>query len=1307
MLRRLIPALTAGSLVLGMLAFTGAPASAAVPQLEAPAGLSSSTAGGDLALSWKRLDGASAYRLQIATDNTTPTLLKDVTSYAPTYVVPDAIDANEGRDLYWRVAAFGTTTTAETLGAFTGWQTLSRDALAVPVTLGPGSSDLGDPSTLTYPASVTFRWSPVPGATRYTVQYSPIADFSSNVTTAPETTATSFTPASSLARSDAATDVVWYWRVRAEFNRAPLTGSTPVSVTGGYSSARAFRVTWDSAPELLNPVGLGQKFSDLHFTWTPVVGAESYRVQLASGKSVADDALTTILDSAVVQGTTWVPIKTLTPTNYYWRVTPVDASGLDGTPSTIAQFTKFWGAQSSESAPSTDSSAYPIVHQGSPDLLQPQEIPFEDFELSWEPLSRSTLYAVTVKSLDDGDSATPEVVLTCRTASTSATVIQKMISGQGQAGAIDGASTCLWKSKTETIQVGRTYQWSVTAIDYAGASTTSLTSTTPTGSLLSLPSDPEGGSQADLLRARYIKVVSGAAEQTGSLDLNDGAWATQTSVDLKGQPAPLFDWAPMAGAGGYDVQVAVSEDFANNDVVTFRTKSTRLRATGVFDDDTTEQPYYWRVRALVDPDASVVTYLGLWSAESLSWIKQSTPVDFAGVTPVTILEDGTTLLAWRPQALSAPNDGGSRGYQIFIYNSSNALLGSAKVEYPFYAASKPGTTTPLAKGSYKFRVAALDANGLAGVRSAAQDFIVGAPAPTAPASEVATSSVSLRWTPATAASSYSVTYGQVSSTTTVSLTQTGITIADLAPGDYSWTVKSKDQSGNLSNDTAEQTFTIASRIPVATTPAEATLDAASDRLDWDAVPGASRYLVQIATSESMSATSLVAAVETTATSYVPNAQTSSPFGALTAGTQYYWNVSALPEKVPTSAARPLGTASPARAFKIVTAPAGALTVVTPTVPVITATITWTPLTDAQKGSGNALTYDVRYHETARGELLVDSSPWLENVVPAGSGSFTLTKLPINTSFELQLRARTSYGAGPWSAVKTFKTAGTPGVVAGITPSASSGGLNVAWIAPTNNGGSKVTGYVVTYRKSGGTWATLNLATTRVTLTGLTSSAMYEIKIRAENAVGIGEAAMITAAGVAAPGAPTGTKVVLGSGTAQVTWVAPINTGGTAITGYTVQTRYYTTAWSAWATKVNTTATVKTASLTGMVGARKYQVRVLAKNVVAPAGGAASAAVSFTGAVKPSAPTSVKASAYTGKIKVTWVKPALNGSTLTGYAVYRSYDRITWTKVATVSATTLTYTWTTPTKGKKYYFGVVATSNVGSSSYGTSTLTTAV
>ena len=61
--------------------------------------------------------------------------------------------------------------------------------------------------------------------------------------------------------------------------------------------------------------------------------------------------------------------------------------------------------------------------------------------------------------------------------------------------------------------------------------------------------------------------------------------------------------------------------------------------------------------------------------------------------------------------------------------------------------------------------------------------------------------------------------------------------------------------------------------------------------------------------------------------------------------------------------------------------------------------------------------------------------------------------------------------------------------------------------------------------------------------------------------------------------------------------------------------------------------------------------------------------------------------YTGKIKVTWVKPALNGSTLTGYTVYRSYDKKTWTKIKTVSASTLSYTWTGPAKGKRYYFGV--------------------
>jgi hypothetical protein len=356
------------------------------------------------------------------------------------------------------------------------------------------------------------------------------------------------------------------------------------------------------------------------------------------------------------------------------------------------------------------------------------------------------------------------------------------------------------------------------------------------------------------------------------------------------------------------------------------------------------------------------------------------------------------------------------------------------------------------------------------------------------------------------------------------------------------------------------------------------------------------------------------------------------------------------------------------------------------------TVTWTEPSAAQKGTDSGVTYDVRYRVVP---TWVETAWITKNV--SNSLSYTVTGLPINTSFELQVRTRTGLGAGPWSTVKTFKTAGVPGVVRSVATSVRSTGIKVSWSAPSSNGGSAVTGYVVSYRKSGGSWATVYPSSTYVDLTKLSGGVKYEITVKARNAVGQGPAATITATSISGPSAPTSVKAARGNASAKVTWAAPTNTGGTAVTGYTVQLRSYSSSWSAWATKVNAGASVRSASLTSLVNGRKYEVRVLAKNAVAT--GSASAAVGFVPATKPGVPKKVKASSLTKKIKVSWAKPSTNGSTLKGYTIRYSADRKNWKTLKTItSPSTLSYTWKATKRKKAYFFEVKANSNLGSSKY---------
>lgn len=1276
--RRFASAVVACALVGGMLGAVSATAATALPDI--PQGVSTSTAGGDFALTWSRLPGASAYHLQIASEVGTPTLVKDVTTYAPVYVVPDAIDSNQSRDLYWRVAAYGTGTTSSTQGQYTEWQVLSRGALAAPASLSPGSTDLDNPGTVAHPAAVTFTWGSVPGAAQYTLQYSSDPGFAPNVTTTQTTTATSYTPTVSLARSP----VQWYWRVRADY----YTGTTGSFAVGALSTPRSFVITWTQKPTLIYPTEVTADFySDVRFSWSPVVGAASYTLELAS-----DAAFNTIVQTqTLIYGTTWVPTTTLLNTDYYWRVTPVDASGQAGTRSTARQFTKGWGRQTAATGTKTDQvngllppPIYPQPHQGTTDPEAPEEIPFDQFELSWDPVARSTFYEVVLRQVGG-----PKV-FSCHTASTSVTIISSVTPGANSPGKLDDADICLWNSPA--IAVGETYQWSVQAVDLTGASATSIRS--PIGSaLVTEPSDPM--SDAAPGRARYIKIVPPVGSAGAAIHVDETAFAQETATELKGQPAPLFSWSPVSGALSYQVEVALDNSFTNK-VALVCTPTTRMRMNGVFDDTTTDtQPYFWRVRAVTSGVCNVTYTTGPWSAEQPYWRKASKPTGFAGVDPVTTLPDGSQLLAWQPQAQTAPLDGGSRGYQITIKDSGGNVVGSpTKVEYPYFAVQNPSTKRPLARGvGYTFTVAPLDANGSAGTPSAEQGFDVSVPGPSGLTATARSSSAVLAWTPAAVTSTYKVEYKLqgAPSYTSISTPQAGVTIAELPPGTYDWRVTSLDAASNLSTTVVGASFVIGAGAPAQVTTAGVALNTATARLSWNSVAGASRYLVRIATSE-LGLGAATMTVETSATSYVPTQ-------ALSFGQPYYWNVSALPEKATTSSTRTLLGTSAARAFTVVTPP-GAISLQTATAVGTTVNLTWLALSSAQKGSALPLTYDVRYRA-----LAVDGveNDWHVAAGVPDSLSYSASGLPDSSTFEIQLRAKTELGAGPWSPSKTFTTASAPGVVRGLVATPSASGILVTWMAPSSNGGSAITGYVVSYRRAiASPWTTINPTSTSATLTGLSGGVGYEIMVQAKNAVGIGVAANATATMVAAPSAPTGVTAVRGEASGKISWKAPSNVGGTAVTGYTVQVRYYTTVWSAWSTVVNPSASTLTATVTGLTNGRKYEARVLAKNSVGT--GDASASVGFIPASKPNAPTSVKTTSMTKKVKISWSKPATNGSTISGYVVAYSKDRKTWTKIKTItSASTLSYTWTAPKTKVAYFFRVNATSNLGSSAVSSSVI----
>ncbi|MCX7416723.1 MAG: fibronectin type III domain-containing protein [Planctomycetia bacterium] len=101
-------------------------------------------------------------------------------------------------------------------------------------------------------------------------------------------------------------------------------------------------------------------------------------------------------------------------------------------------------------------------------------------------------------------------------------------------------------------------------------------------------------------------------------------------------------------------------------------------------------------------------------------------------------------------------------------------------------------------------------------------------------------------------------------------------------------------------------------------------------------------------------------------------------------------------------------------------------------------------------------------------------------------------------------------------------------------------------------------------------------------------------------------------------------VVATSGNAQlaVTWTAPANTGGSAITDYLV--KYSANSGSTWTNFIHPVSTLTSCTITGLTNGTSYIIKVIAKNAVGISLPSASSAPATPAATVPGSPTSVVA-----------------------------------------------------------------------------------
>ena len=272
----------------------------------------------------------------------------------------------------------------------------------------------------------------------------------------------------------------------------------------------------------------------------------------------------------------------------------------------------------------------------------------------------------------------------------------------------------------------------------------------------------------------------------------------------------------------------------------------------------------------------------------------------------------------------------------------------------------------------------------------------------------------------------------------------------------------------------------------------------------------------------------------------------------------------------------------------------------------------------------------------------------------------------------------------------------PGIPPGLTAVAGNRRISLRWSAPANDGGSAVTGYVVTPYIRGVAQSTISYASTATAqvVDGLVNGDPYTFTVRATNSVGQGAPSVPSTSVIptTVPDVPTAVSATAGAQSASITFTAPFDEGST-ITGYTVVATDTTIPANGGQACTWMTGPLKCV-VTGLTDGDSYTFTVQATNAVGV--GAISVPSSPVIPVTvPGAPTLVTVTPADASATVSWTGPSSDGgSPVTGYTVVATDSTTPANGGQTASGFASPITVTGLTDGDSYTFTVQATSTVG-------------
>jgi alpha-tubulin suppressor-like RCC1 family protein len=267
--------------------------------------------------------------------------------------------------------------------------------------------------------------------------------------------------------------------------------------------------------------------------------------------------------------------------------------------------------------------------------------------------------------------------------------------------------------------------------------------------------------------------------------------------------------------------------------------------------------------------------------------------------------------------------------------------------------------------------------------------------------------------------------------------------------------------------------------------------------------------------------------------------------------------------------------------------------------------------------------------------------WITPVVPVTASPLTISGLAYATAYSIKVRAVKAQGPGEASEAISVTTLAIPASAPSITSVVTSAGkVTLSIAAPSVLGDTTLTGYDYSIN-NGSTWSHFGSVTGPFTITGLTNATAYQVKVRAVNSAGAGEASSAVAVNPTKliPAKPVIASVVGGNASATVSITTPTDVTAQSITGYQYSI-------NKGATYQNAVVSNGSFSISGLTNGVSTSVQIRATNF--NGNSLASVAKAVVPATSPAAPTITTITPSAGALSIAFTPPNTGGSAITSY-----------------------------------------------------------